>query len=568
MIAKMTKCLALCLSTVLLMGSLPEAMAQDAGTVIFAKGDVSAERQPPEPLVKGDAVRTNDTVVTGDASRAQLLMLDGAKIAIRPNSRLRIDEFSYTPPATAGATVTSSNDKSVMSLVKGGFRTITGAIGKQNAADYEVRTAVGVLGIRGTDYTAVFCNGDCGWVPGVAAGAAIPDGLYLGVTAGVIVFRTSTTTIELKAGEYAFIPLDMPEPQRLDSPPAVLLDDNDLRFDPGKDPGSDPSTKPQPDDDDDTTGFNTTLGTRRAPQSSSAQAWGSDSDQDPKDDGSRSDVPEQPIIATDPDGTPVDITPGTQPPQTDPRTTAFSGGPFGVLDTTFTGTDVNAAGQFRLGLNNNLLSFDTTLIDPTGGTDLATFDIGSASNVESGFDSMTVLRWGRWSGGTMTTTLASDGSTDSINLANRSLHWISGPGGAAPSMPITGVANYTLVGSTSPTDEQGNVGTLGTANFRADFTNMLIDSTLNLTINTSNWIAAGNGMIGAQAGLAAHLFQGLYNSLMIDGVLGGSGSFSGFFSGPGPTSDPSFPGGAGLTYSLQDPQTGVLVSGAAVFGNP
>ena len=260
MIAKMTKSLALCLSTVLLMGSFPAAMAQEAGSVVFAKGEVSAERQPPEALVKGDAIRTNDTVVTGDASRAQLLMLDGAKIAMRPNSRLRIDEFSYTAPATSGATITSSNDKSVMNLVKGGFRTITGAIGKQNEADYEVRTAVGVLGIRGTDYTAVFCNGDCDWVPGVAAGAAIPDGLYLGVTAGVIVFRTATTTIELKAGEYAFIPLDEPEPQRLNSPPAVLLDDNDLRFD----PGSDSSGATRPGDDNGMRGFNATLGTRRS----------------------------------------------------------------------------------------------------------------------------------------------------------------------------------------------------------------------------------------------------------------------------------------------------------------
>ncbi len=564
MTAKMTKILALCLSTVLLLGSLPAAMAQDAGSVVFAKGEVSAERQPPEALVKGDAIRTNDTVVTGDASRAQLLMLDGAKVAIRPNSRLRIEEFSYTPPAAPGATITSSTDKSVMNLVKGGFRTITGAIGKQNETDYEVRTAVGVLGIRGTDYTAVFCDRDCDWVPGVAAGAPIPDGLYLGVTAGVIVFRTSTATIELKAGEYAFIPLDDPQPQRLDSPPAVLLDDNDLRFD----PGSDPSGAIRPDDDNGMRGFNATLGTRRAPQSSSAKAASTDSDQDPKDDGSSSDAPEQPIIATDPDGTPVDITPGTPPPRTDPRTIAFSGGPFGVLDTTFTGTDVNSPGQFRLDINNNLLSFDTNLIDPTGGNDLATFDIGSATNVETGFDSMTVMRWGRWSGGTMTTTLASDGSTDSISLANRSLHWISGPEGAAPVMPIAGVANYTLIGSTSPTDDLGNVGVLGSATFQADFTNMLANSTLVLDINGSNWVAAGTGTIGAPAGLADHLFQGIYGTVSVDGISGGSGVFSGFFSGPGPTSNPLFPGAVGLTFSLQDAQGIASVSGAAVFGNP
>ena len=547
--SKLTKRLSLCLGTVLILSGLQTAIAQDAGSVIFVKGDVSAERPQPVPLAKGDAVRQDDTIVTGEASRTQLLMLDGAKIAIRPNTRLSIDEFSFTPPSSS-ASVTSSGDKSVMSLVTGGFRTITGAIGKQNEVDYEVRTAVGVLGIRGTDYALVFC--DCT----DESGAAIPDGLYLGVSEGVIVFRTATTTFELKAGEYAFVPLDNPLPQRLDTPPAVLLDENDLRFD------------PETDDDGNLQGFDSTLGTRRAPPASTAPADSSNSGRDPKDGRNSSEAPRQATIATDPDGTPIDITPGTLPPPTNPRTIGFSGGPFGVLDTTFTGVDENAPGQYRLGANNNLLSFDTTVIDATGNSGLFTFDIGSAANVDTGFDSMTVMRWGRWSGGTMTTTSTADGSVESLDLANRSVHWVNGPAGAPPAMPITGVANYALIGSTSPTDEQGNVGVLGSATLRADFTNMLVDSTLDLNINGSNWLASGSGPIGQQAGLAAHLFQGVYNTVTIDGIAGASGLFSGFFSEPGPTSDPSFPGAAGLTYSLQNPQTGENVSGAAVFGNP
>jgi hypothetical protein len=55
---------------------------------------------------------------------------------------------------------------------------------------------------------------------------------------------------------------------------------------------------------------------------------------------------------------------------------------------------------------------------------------------------------------------------------------------------------------------------------------------------------------------------------VIDGVSGGTGIFSGFFSQPGMTSDPSYPGGVGLTFSLQDGQGTTSISGAAVFGNP
>ena len=54
------------------------SIAQEAGTVSFATGDVTAERQPPVALVKGDGVFATDTIATGERSRAQLAMVDGA----------------------------------------------------------------------------------------------------------------------------------------------------------------------------------------------------------------------------------------------------------------------------------------------------------------------------------------------------------------------------------------------------------------------------------------------------------------------------------------------------------
>ena len=526
----------------------PAAFGDEAGTVVFARGDVTAERTPPVALAKGDSVEDDDTIATGEASRAQLLMIDGAKIAIRPSSRLRIDEYSHTAPAAA--TVTTSEDKSSLSLLKGGFRTITGAIGQDDANEYEVRTPVGVLGIRGTDYTAVFCNGDCTWVPGLAAGATIADGLYLGVTDGIIVFRTATTTIELRAGEYAFIPLETPEPRRLPDPPPVLLDDNDLRFDAAA--GSAPDR-----------GFDAKLGTRRAPDSSApGQGDGSEggtSSEDPA-------APDQPIIGVDPNGNAVDLTPGQTPePSRQTSSIGYGSGPFGVLPVPFTGSDDNDPPQLLLDANGDAIGFESSFAGRTG-ADTAIFDIGTAANVDTGSDSMTVMRWGRWTGGSATITTVSDGANNQIDLGSQSIHWITGADGGVPVMPITGVANYTLIGNTSPTDNLGNVGTLGSATFQADFVNMTVDSTLVIDIAGSTWNASGQGNIGG--GLPAHLFEGLYNNVSVDGIGGGNGSFSGFFSDPGPTADPNWPGAAGLTYSLQDAQGSSTVSGAAVFGNP
>ncbi len=548
---------------ILLFGMANIAIADEAGSVIFARGTVTAERQPPVLLTKGDAVQDNDTVATGDASRAQLLLTDGAKIAIRPNSRLRIDEYIFAGTETGdpdNPVVSTSGDRSVATLIKGGFRTITGAIGKENEEDYEVRTPVGVLGIRGTDYSAIFCNADCNFVPGVNPNAPIEDGLYLSVTEGAIFFRNENADIELQAGEYAFIPLADRIPVPLDVPPPVLIDDNDLRFDangnlvgqqaePGTDAGGSLS------------GFDSKLGTRRAPETGSNTPASPGAS--PEGDGS---IPAQPINAIDADGSSIDITPGESPPPTGNRTISYSTGPLGRANTTFSGTLDNEPSMYRLNAGNELTGFSGSFSSPTG-LAVADIDINSSTIVESGFDSTTVMRWGRWSGGVVNVDLGT-GQTDTIDLGAQSLHWISGPaGGTPPVMPITGSASYSLVGNTSPTDNLGNVGVLGSATFDANFTNMTVDSTLVIDINQVTWTAAGTGNIGAAALLPAHLFSGNY-LVTVDGSTSGSGVFSGFFSNPGPTSDPTYPGAAGLTYSLQDMAGTTSVSGAAVFGNP
>lgn len=538
------------------------ALAADAGSVIFARGTVFAERQPSVPLTKGDPVLERDTVATGDASRAQIQLTDGAKIAIRPNSRLRIDEYVFAGQETGdpdSPVVSTSGDRSVATLIKGGFRTITGAIGKENEEDYEVRTPVGVLGIRGTDYSAVFCNGDCNFVPGVNPNAPIEDGLYLGVTEGAIFFRNENADIDVQAGEYAFIPLADRVPVQLNTAPPVLIDDNDLRFDAdGNLVGQQPRAGEQ--NADALTGFDSKLGTRREPDPNAPPADGSTGN--PADDPA---TPAQPINAIDSDGSTIDITPGSSPTPNGPRTISYSTGPLGQGAVVFSGTQDNEQSMYRLNGSNELTGFSGPFSSPIGPV-VADIDINSSTNVDSGFDSVTVLRWGRWSGGVANAD-AGGGQLNIIDLDARSLHWISGSPGGTPVMPITGAASYSLVGNTLPTDNLGNVGVLGDATFDANFTNMTVDSTLAIDINAQTWTAAGIGNIGTAALLPASLFSGNY-LVTVGGSTSGSGVFSGFFSDPGPSSDPSIPGGAGLTYSLQDMAGATSVSGAAVFGNP
>ena len=540
------------------LGLLPAlSFATPAGQVLFATGQVTAERAPPAPLAKGDDVLVSDTVRTGAASRAQLRMLDGAKVAIRPESALRIEEFVFQAAASgqAESAVATRGDRSVTRLLKGGFRTITGAIGKDDEQAYEVRTPVGVLGIRGTDYSAVFCNGDCAGAPG-ATSSPPEDGLYLACHEGIIFFRNEVGDIELRAGQYAFIPLTTRRPERLSLPPPVLIDGPEFEPDNGR------SATP--------TGFDSRLGSRRRPAAAAATA-----DDGSPAPGSGEETPEQPVTGVDPDGQPVDLTGGQAPVRQPPpppgdRQITWTSGPLtGAQSFAFAGVEQNTPSQWLLDANGDLTGF-ANQYPARQGSSLATFDIASSAVAESGGDSLTVMRWGRWAGGTAGITVVAAGDADQ-DLSLQSLHWVLGPEfQSAPVMPVSGVASYSLIGATSPTDAAGNVGVLGAATFDADFTNLQVTSTLTIDVNQQQWQASGTGLLGSQLNPVRpdYLFEGTYDNVSLNGIGGGTGVFSGFFSEPGPTSDPAFPGGVGLTYTLFDGQSFSTVSGAAVFGNP
>lgn len=200
------------------------ATAKEAGKALFVAGAVTLERAPPVALAQGDAVGIGDTVATGDKSRAQILMNDGARVALRANSRWRVDQFSLPETVGAGAqaTTTRADGVSVATLLKGGFRSSTGAIGKEGAGTYEVRTPIGTLGIRGTDYTAVWCQGDCGDVP---AASPARNGMYLATHGGAIVFRYGGREAVVEAGQVVFIAAADALPEPLEQLPEWLRAD-------------------------------------------------------------------------------------------------------------------------------------------------------------------------------------------------------------------------------------------------------------------------------------------------------------------------------------------------------
>jgi hypothetical protein len=245
--------------------------------------------------------------------------------------------------------------------------------------------------------------------------------------------------------------------------------------------------------------------------------------------------PDQEITAVTASGGTVDLTGGGN----------VATQPFTFSTEQFSLATVAAASTLTSDANESLTGFQAR--GSSGATEA--YDIGTSTHSNAGYDPLTELKWGRWSGGISTV----DGQN--LDLTNSSLHYVIAADTDGPSQVITGTAEYFIVGNTDPTDNQGNVGVLGAAHLDADFTNATVFSEVQLSISNQVWHANGSGSITDAA------FSGLYDSVSIGGSGNGTGTFDGIFTG---FASGLTPVGAALNYNLQD-GSGTIVNGAAVL---
>jgi hypothetical protein len=80
-------------------------------------------------------------------SQVQIRFTDGGFLSLKPNTVFKIEAYMFNAKS-------DNNEKAFFRLVKGGLRTVIGAIGKVNRQNYEIRTSNATIGIRGTAYSA------------------------------------------------------------------------------------------------------------------------------------------------------------------------------------------------------------------------------------------------------------------------------------------------------------------------------------------------------------------------------------------------------------------------------
>jgi len=173
------------------------AVATEIGQVTDISGSVRAisTRDQQRILTVNDSIYLGDAILSADRSSASLRMVDNAIFHLRDNSRILFEHYNFEPQAQKG--------RSVMTLLKGGFRAISGLLGKKDPGAVTINTAVATIGIRGTDYGLRVCdNGSC---DGEDSQVQLGDGLYAGVLDGAIALNNNTGEKIANKGEFYYI---------------------------------------------------------------------------------------------------------------------------------------------------------------------------------------------------------------------------------------------------------------------------------------------------------------------------------------------------------------------------
>ncbi len=155
-----------------------------AGHVEFAIGNVESvtANGSRHLLGKGAEINAGDSINTAAGARAQIRFADGGFVSLQPGTLFRVDEYNYQNK-------TDGNERGFFSLLKGGFRAVTGFIGHLHKNTYRVRTAEATLGIRGTGYNMALRD----------------NGLFVNVGEGAVSLSNKAGLLVVTAGNAAYV---------------------------------------------------------------------------------------------------------------------------------------------------------------------------------------------------------------------------------------------------------------------------------------------------------------------------------------------------------------------------
>ena len=120
------------------------AMVGEATLVIGVAKVISADGVE-RSVDRGSAIRVGDRIETGAGGHVHLRFVDGARLSVRPASRLQVENYSRASDASALTAIKFRLDEGVV-------RSITGAWGEAERDRFRLNTPVAAIGVKGTDF--------------------------------------------------------------------------------------------------------------------------------------------------------------------------------------------------------------------------------------------------------------------------------------------------------------------------------------------------------------------------------------------------------------------------------
>ncbi|OWW18774.1 iron dicitrate transport regulator FecR [Noviherbaspirillum denitrificans] len=233
--------------------------AQVVGTVANLSGPLVAKKADgtAKVLAVKSSVEQGDILVAEKDTYARIKFIDDSEITLRPNTQLKIENFSFEADKP-------EKDSAAFDLVKGGLRAVTGTLGKRNKEKWGMNTPTATIGIRGTTFIAEYVAPDdaavaaygmasmaamtpsgytdvrsdmpaavplqvlplrVAQVPGQPGGGGLAPGLYVQVIDGLINLSNRGGSLNFSAGQFGYT-------ATLVQPPVVLPNNPGIKFSP------------------------------------------------------------------------------------------------------------------------------------------------------------------------------------------------------------------------------------------------------------------------------------------------------------------------------------------------
>jgi hypothetical protein len=168
------------------------------GSVVTLEGQgwIIHSDETRDKISAGMSLKQGDSIHTAPQSKVEVRFLDGSSVTVKPSSQVNIEQYRWDEKNKTGI--------SILEFIKGTFRAISGLIAKDDPDNYEFKTPVANIGVRGTDFGARYCEHTTCVTQIGEDSLTLSQGVYTGVLDGQIVLRSNGSETLVDAGNAVF----------------------------------------------------------------------------------------------------------------------------------------------------------------------------------------------------------------------------------------------------------------------------------------------------------------------------------------------------------------------------